>query len=277
MSQGGKLNFLYLFHFRHARSVTFALEELQKASASNTNIMPVSHSVDSEFELRRMGLAGPPGPNEPGIIDEAAPPLSSTLMVCVKKEALAGCGSGGSARVPHAQTHAGRDALGRGRDSSPALVVSKVTRVDDHVASLDLMDEGGGVGVREKRRFRDAFDVEGGEAAGQGLRGQGGAAEGQKLKKKRQKEAKNKQGDLEDKRKEEAVEKIQKRPSSEDSNEVHKQDQGEEVGSSRAKGEAVKRKRNRSLTEEAGTAGKAQRGEGVGGVKEPVIVDEAES
>ena len=75
------------------------------------------------------------------------PPPSSTLLACVK-EPLAGDGTGGSARVPRAQTPAGRDALGRDRDSSPAVVVYKVTRVDDPVASLDLTDEGGGAGAR---------------------------------------------------------------------------------------------------------------------------------
>ena len=174
--------------------------------------------MDSQLELIRMGLAGTQGPNE------AEPPPSSTQMVCVKKEPLAG-----------------------------------VMRVDDPVASLDLEDEDGGVGVGEKRRFPDTCDVEGGEAAGQGLRGQGGCAGDEKLEKKSRNDAKNKQGGFEGKRKE-AVEKIQKRPSSEDSNEAHKQDQGEEVVSSRAKGEAGKRKRNHSLTKEAGTAGKAQRG-----------------
>ena len=50
--------------------------------------------------------------------------------------------------MPYAQTPAGRDELGRDRDSSPAVVVYKVTRVDDPVASLDLTDEGGGAGAR---------------------------------------------------------------------------------------------------------------------------------
>ena len=51
--------------------------------------------------------------------------------------------------------------------------------------------EGGGVGVGEERRFCDACDVRGDEA-GQGLRGQGGGAGGEKLEKKRMKEAKHK-------------------------------------------------------------------------------------
>ena len=66
----------------------------------------------------------------------------------------------------------------------------------------------------------------------------------EKLEKKRMKEAKHKQGCFEGKSKDEAVEKIKKRPSSEHSNEAHKQDQGEEgeeVGSSRANDEAVKK------------------------------------
>ena len=74
--------------------------------------------------------------------------------------------------------------------------------------------EGGGVGVGAERRFCDACDVGGGEAVGQGLRGQGGGAGGEKLEKKSMKEAKHKQGGFEGKSKEEAVEKIKKRPSS---------------------------------------------------------------
>ncbi len=43
--------------------------------------------------------------------------------------------------------------------------------------------------VGEKRRYRDACDAGGGEAAGQGLGGAGGGAGGEKLEKKRKKEA----------------------------------------------------------------------------------------
>ncbi len=45
--------------------------------------------------------------------------------------------------------------------------------------------------VGEKRRFRDAGDAVAGEAAGQGLRGEGGGAGGEKLENKRRKEAKH--------------------------------------------------------------------------------------
>ena len=82
--------------------------------------------------------------------------------------------------------------------------------------------------VGEKRRFRNACDAGGSEEAGQGLRGEGGGAGGEKLEKKRKKDTKHKQGGLEGKGKEEAVA-IRKRPSSEKGNEVQKQQDGEEV------------------------------------------------
>jgi hypothetical protein len=76
--------------------------------------------------------------------------------------------------------------------------------------------------VGEKRRFREACDAVAGEAAGQGLRGEGGGAGGEKLENKRKKEAKHKQGSFEGKGKEEAVEK-KKRPSSKEDSEAQKQ------------------------------------------------------
>jgi hypothetical protein len=72
--------------------------------------------------------------------------------------------------------------------------------------------------VGEKRRFRDACDVLG-EAAGQGLRVEGGWAADEKFERKRKKQAKHKQRGFEGKGKEEAVEK-RKRPSSEEDNEA---------------------------------------------------------
>ena len=60
--------------------------------------------------------------------------------------------------------------------------------------------------VGEKRRLRDACDA-GGEETGQGLRGEGGGAGGEKLENKIKKEAKHKQGSFQGKGKEEAVEK----------------------------------------------------------------------
>jgi hypothetical protein len=70
--------------------------------------------------------------------------------------------------------------------------------------------------VGEKRLFREACDAVAGEAAGQGLRGEGGGAGGEN---KRKKEAKHKQGSFEGKGKEEAVEK-RKRPSSTEDSEA---------------------------------------------------------
>jgi hypothetical protein len=64
--------------------------------------------------------------------------------------------------------------------------------------------------VGEKRRFRVARDA-GGEETGQGLRGEGRGAGGEKLENKRKKEAKHKQGSFQGKGKGEAVEK-RKRP-----------------------------------------------------------------
>ena len=72
--------------------------------------------------------------------------------------------------------------------------------------------------VGEKRRFRDACDA-GGQGTGQGLRGEGGGAGGEKLENKRKKEAKHKHGSFDGKGKEEAVEK-RKRPLSEEVNEA---------------------------------------------------------
>ena len=92
--------------------------------------------------------------------------------------------------------------------------------------------------VGEKRRVRDACDA-GGEAAGQGLRGEGSGARCEKLENKRKKEAEHKQGSFQGKGKEEAVEK-RKRPLSEEANEAQEQQHEEGVGGSRASGEAVK-------------------------------------
>jgi hypothetical protein len=78
--------------------------------------------------------------------------------------------------------------------------------------------------VGEKRRIRDACDT-GGEAAGHGLRGEGGGAGDEKFEKKRKKEAKHKQRGFEGKGKGEAVEK-RKRPS-EKGNEAQKPQHGE--------------------------------------------------
>ncbi len=95
--------------------------------------------------------------------------------------------------------------------------------------------------VGEKRRLRDACDA-GGEETGQGLRGEGGGAGGEKLENKIKKEAKHKQGSFQGKGKEEAVEK-RKRPWSEEANEAQEQQHEEGVGGSRASGEAAKAKR----------------------------------
>jgi hypothetical protein len=95
--------------------------------------------------------------------------------------------------------------------------------------------------VGEKRRFRDACDA-GGEGTGQGLRGEGGGAEGEKLENKTKTEAKHKQGSFQGKGKEEAVEK-RKRPLSEEGNEAQEQHHEEGLGGSRASGEAAKKKR----------------------------------
>ena len=93
----------------------------------------------------------------------------------------------------------------------------------------------------EKRRFRDACDA-GGEAAGQGLRGEGGWAGDEKLERKRKKETKHKQRGFEGKGKGEALEE-RKRPSSEEGSEEETQQREEGEGSSRTSGEAVKTKR----------------------------------
>ena len=95
--------------------------------------------------------------------------------------------------------------------------------------------------VGEKRRSRDACDA-GGEGPGQGLRGEGGGAGGEKLENKRKKEAKHTQGSFDGKGKEDAVEE-RKRPSSEEDNEAQEQQHEEGVGGSRASGEAAKAKR----------------------------------
>jgi hypothetical protein len=95
--------------------------------------------------------------------------------------------------------------------------------------------------VGEKRRFRDACDAWG-EGTGQGLRGEGGGAGGEKLENKKKKETKHKQGSFEGKGKEEAVEK-RKRPSSEEDNKAQKQQHEEGVGGSRASCETAKKKR----------------------------------
>ncbi len=79
--------------------------------------------------------------------------------------------------------------------------------------------------VRCWGRFRDPCDA-GGETAGHGLRGEGGAAGDEKLERKRKKEAKHKQHSFEGKGKEEAVEK-RKLPSSEEDNEAQKQHHGD--------------------------------------------------
>jgi len=94
--------------------------------------------------------------------------------------------------------------------------------------------------VGEKRRFRDACDARS-EETGQGLRGEGGGAGGEKLDNKRKKEAEHKQGSFEGKGKEEAVEK-RKRPLFEEGNEAQKQQHEQGVGGSRASGEAGKKK-----------------------------------
>jgi hypothetical protein len=86
--------------------------------------------------------------------------------------------------------------------------------------------------VGEKRRCREACDA-GGEGAGQGLRGEGGGAGGEKLENKTKKEARHKQSSFEGKGKEEAVE-TRKRPLSEEDNEAQEQQHEEGVGSSRA-------------------------------------------
>ena len=93
--------------------------------------------------------------------------------------------------------------------------------------------------VGEKRRFREAGDAVAGEAAGQGLRVEGGDVGGEKLENKRKKEAKHKQGSFEGKGKEEAVEK-RKRPLFEEGSETQKQQHGEGVESSGASGEDAK-------------------------------------
>ena len=93
----------------------------------------------------------------------------------------------------------------------------------------------------EKRRFRDACDA-GGEGTGQGLRGEGGRAGGEKLETKRKKEAKHKQGSFAGKGKEDAVEK-RKRPSSEEDNEAQEQQHEEGLGGRSASGEVAKKKR----------------------------------
>ena len=92
--------------------------------------------------------------------------------------------------------------------------------------------------VGEKRRFRDACDA-GGEGTGQGLRGEGGGAGGEKLENKRKNEAKHKQGSFEGKGKEEAVDK-RKRPSSEEESEAQKQHE-EGVGGGRTSGADAKK------------------------------------
>ena len=97
----------------------------------------------------------------------------------------------------------------------------------------------------EKRRFRNACDAGGSEEAGQGLRGEGGGAGGEKLEKKRKKEAKHKLGSFEGNGKEEAV-KTRKRCLSEESNEAQKQHE-DAVGGSRASGEAAKTTRAKCL------------------------------
>jgi hypothetical protein len=112
---------------------SYLLSDLLDASQTAHTHKPSSHSSQT--------ASGSPLGGSP------TPPPSSTLLACVK-EPLAGCGTGGSARVPRAQTPAGRDELGGDEDSSPAVVVYKVTRVDDPVASLDLTDEGDGAGTR---------------------------------------------------------------------------------------------------------------------------------
>ncbi len=76
--------------------------------------------------------------------------------------------------------------------------------------------------VGEKRRYRNACDAGGGEAAGQVLHGERGGTGGEKLEKKRKKEAKHKEGGLEGKSKVEAVE-MRKRPSSGEGNATQKQ------------------------------------------------------
>ncbi len=96
--------------------------------------------------------------------------------------------------------------------------------------------------VGEKRRFRDACDA-GGEGTGQGLRGEGGGAGGERLDNtERKKEATHKQGSFQGKGKEEAVEK-RKRPLFEEGNEAQTQQHEEGVGGSRASSEGAKKKR----------------------------------
>ncbi len=80
--------------------------------------------------------------------------------------------------------------------------------------------------VGETRRFHEACDAVAGEAAGQGLRGEGGGAGGEKLENKRMKEAKHTQSSVLGKGKEEAVE-TRKRPSSEEDHEAQEQQHGE--------------------------------------------------
>ncbi len=99
----------------------------------------------------------------------------------------------------------------------------------------------GNENVGEKRRLRDACDA-GGEGTGQGLRGEGGEAGGEKLENKRKKEATHQQGSFHGKGKEEAVEK-RKRPLSEEDSDAQEQHHEEGVGGSSASGEAEKAKR----------------------------------
>ena len=113
--------------------------------------------------------------------------------------------------------------------------------VKDGPCFTQLEGEHGNEKVGEKRRFRDACDARG-EGTGQGLRGEGGAAGGEKLENKRNKEAKHKQGSFQGKGKDEAVE-TRKRPWSEEANEAQEQQHEEGVGGSRASGEAAKAKR----------------------------------
>jgi hypothetical protein len=94
----------------------------------------------------------------------------------------------------------------------------------------------------EKRRFRDTCDA-GGEETGQGLRGEGGAAGGEKLENKTKKEATHKpQGSFQGQGKGEAVEK-RKRPLSEEGNQAQEQQHEDGVSGSSASGETAKKKR----------------------------------
>ncbi len=95
---------------------------------------------------------------------------------------------------------------------------NKKLRQDGEAGSVGNVNEK----VSEKLCFGEACDAVAGEAAGQGLSGEGSGAGGEKLDNKRNKEAKHNQGSFEDSGKEEAVAK-RKRPCSEEDNEAQKE------------------------------------------------------